>query len=118
MSWDSLDPGLKVGLILLAVIQVTLVVAALRLLVRTSNERVAWLPRAAWAALILLFQPIGAIVFLFAGRTPAPAQDPAHAAPDERPARDAVVNRALDTLYAPQGHAEDQAADHTTTDRS
>lgn len=60
----------------LGLIQVAVEITALVVLVRTPVERVVLGKKWPWVLLIVLVNLVGAIVFLAAGRKPAPAVDP------------------------------------------
>lgn len=85
----------------LAVVQIALEVYALVVLFRTPAERVVTGKRWVWVLVILLINLAGALVFLFAGRKPAPAAEPAgpEAGSESAVARAA---RAADVLYGPR----------------
>ncbi len=93
MTWSSMDPGLRLAIGVLIVVQLTLVVIALVRLARTPDDRLAFLPRWGWVLAILLFQLVGSIVFLAVGRGPGRVDRPL---PQER---GDVVTGAMDTLY-------------------
>lgn len=61
---------------LLSLVQLAVEITALVVLVRTPVERLVLGKKWPWVLLILLVNLIGAIVFLAAGRKPAPAVDP------------------------------------------
>lgn len=93
MSWSELDPTMRVVLVVLLTIQLTLMVVALLRLSRTPDDRLALLPRWAWVLVVVFGQLVGPLVFLAAGRRPAPVD---RAAPSRG---DAAVTRAVDILY-------------------
>ncbi|NJP98628.1 PLDc_N domain-containing protein [Nonomuraea sp. FMUSA5-5] len=77
-----------------AAVQLALQVTSLIVLARLPRERVASGQKWPWAIAILLLSLVGAIVFLAAGRRPAPAGD----APAPEPAGDGV-KRTVQSLY-------------------
>lgn len=96
MTWlSSLSPTLLIGISLLAIVQLTLQIAALVSLVRTPASRITigghkWV----WALIIIFGEIVGAIVYFAAGRTPKPAEETA----PSRPA-DVRSAAAADALY-------------------
>lgn len=108
VEWGSIPGWLQVAIVALAVVQVGLQVYALVVLFRTPDERLQFGKKWPWAAIIVLVNLVGAIVFLAAGRTPAAAADPLAAgrageagAPPAPPADRAT--RAAEVLYGPRG---------------
>lgn len=93
MSWSELDPTMRVVLVVLLAIQLTMMAVALLRLSRTADDRLALLPRWAWVLVIVFGQLVGPLVFLAAGRRPAPVEQ---AGPTRR---DAAVTRAVEVLY-------------------
>lgn len=92
--FEGMSTGLLGAIGFLVVVQITLQVIALVQLVKTPAERVSIGGRKwAWALIILLVNTIGAIIWFFLGRTPAPADSaPSSAGKSER-------SSAVDTLY-------------------
>jgi hypothetical protein len=87
------------GLLILA--QITLDVIALVDLYRRPPERVVFTNRWIWLAIILLVNTVGAILYLVAGRKPAPTVVPAPGTPLPGVARPASAQDVADTLYGP-----------------
>lgn len=103
MSWHELDPTMRVVVGSLLAIQFTMVAIALVRLPRTTDDRVALLPRWAWVLVIVFGQLVGPIVFLAAGRRPAQVEGAA-------PVRsDAAVARAVDVLYGDRPGTSDRS---------
>ncbi len=84
---------LRVIIAVLVLVQVILDVVALRALFTTSPDRLRYLGRWPWAAVILLVSTFGAIAFLAVGRSPAPVAEPIW--PDRRQG----PHEAIDVLY-------------------
>ncbi|WP_372736532.1 PLD nuclease N-terminal domain-containing protein [Nocardioides sp.] len=102
---SALPTGLLVGLIVLAVLVITLDVIALRDLYRRPRSQVVLGNKWAWVAIILLVSSgLGAIIYLVAGRRP-PALTDAAAPWESSSARD--VDGVAEALYG-QGEAEDR----------
>lgn len=96
-------PGwLWVVLGLATVVQLTLEISALVVMLRTPDERLVFGKKWPWVLIILLVNFVGALVFFVAGRTVAPAVEPA-AGPAEASDRAA---RAADVLYGPGSEGE------------
>jgi len=96
-------PGWALAVIvLIGLVQVTVEIIALVVLVRTPVERLVLGKKWPWVLLILLVNLIGAIVFLAAGRKPAPAVDPLAMQTPTVGAGQAGVELA-DALYGPGG---------------
>ncbi len=72
----DLPAGVLVVIIIAGLIQLTLDVVALVDLVRRPVDRVAMGNKWVWVAIILLVNLLGAILYLVAGRKPAPALEP------------------------------------------
>jgi hypothetical protein len=78
----SLPAGALVALAILALAEVALDAVALVDLARRPREAVAFVNKWVWLAIILVINPIGAIVYLAAGRMPtAPVDRPPAPAP-------------------------------------
>jgi len=77
----------------LVIVQIILDVVALRVLFTTPPERLRYLGRWPWAAVILFVSTIGPILFLAMGRHPAPVADPLRSGQREGP------HPAIDVLY-------------------
>lgn len=104
-------PGwLLAALGVLVVVQLVVEVYALVRLLRTPDEQLLFGKKWPWVLIILLVNLVGAIVFLVAGRQPAPAVDPlargeAGAPGGTSPGAPAVTDRAgaaeraTDVLY-------------------
>lgn len=115
MDVQNPSAGAVIALAVLAIVDLTLLVIALVRLARTPAERRS-LPWPAWLAIIALVHPIGAIVFLVAGRTPAPVtggfptgiHGPTAAGTPDQPVSTQVptpvrtASAAIDELYGPQ----------------
>ena len=71
----NLPTGVLVFIAVAGVVQLTLDVIALVDLVRRPVERVAMGNKWIWVAIILLVNMLGAILYLVAGRKPAPAAE-------------------------------------------
>ncbi|MEE4276798.1 MAG: PLD nuclease N-terminal domain-containing protein [Thermoleophilia bacterium] len=102
-------------LILAAVVQLGLLVAALVDLLRRPDEAVAGGRRWVWILIVVLLQTIGPIIYFVAGRRPRPVADPARAGAAGTPAQtpsgsEARVGRAVDLLYGPAGEQPAEAA--------
>jgi hypothetical protein len=98
---SSLPPAALTALGALAVLQIVLDVIALVDLHRRPTERVVFTNKWVWVAIILLISTIGAIVYLAAGRRPAPAADVRPQSPARARAADAA-----DLLYGARKDAE------------
>jgi hypothetical protein len=90
----------------LAVVQLSVEIYALVKLFRTPDERLLLGKKWPWVLIILLVNMVGAIVFLAAGRKPAPAVDPLSAAAEGAPAAGDRAARAADVLYGSGSDAE------------
>ena len=76
MALGDLPLWVWVAIGVLGLVQVAVEITALVVLVRTPVERLVLGKKWPWALLIVFVNLIGAIVFLAAGRRPAPAVDP------------------------------------------
>ena len=93
----SLPAPVLIALGVLVLVQISLQVYGLFDLAR--RERVAALPKWAWALIIVLGELIGVILYLAVGRNvPTQAQDPLRAVAAAPPAEDRA-DRAADVLY-------------------
>ncbi len=100
IAWGDIPAGLQIGLIALAVVQIGVEVFALVKLFKTPDEQLLLGKKWPWVIIILFVNLVGAIVFLAAGRKPAPAVDPLSAAAAEgAPAAGDRAARAADVLY-------------------
>lgn len=63
-------------LLVLILTQLTLLVIALTILIRTPEERITFQKKWVWALIIILANTIGPIIFLVAGRQPQALSDP------------------------------------------
>jgi hypothetical protein len=87
--------------------EIALIIWALVVLFRTPEERVQLGKRWIWVLIILFLNPIGAIVFLIAGRKPAEASDPLAQGAPLAPTVDRAAH-AADVLYGPgESHGAD-----------
>lgn len=98
----ALPTAVLVAIGALVIVQLSLQVFAIVDLVRCPTERLT-LPKWAWAAIIVLGEILGPIIYLVAGRKPAPAVDAAPSAPAASRATDAA-----DVLYGARKDAEDR----------
>ena len=92
---SDLPVGVLVVLGVAGLIQLTLDVVALVDLVRRPVERVAMGNKWIWVAIILLVNLLGAILYLVAGRKPAPAPE----VPPPSPASASRTETIADALY-------------------
>ncbi len=90
----------------LIVVQLAVEVYALVRLLKTPDEELVFGKKWPWVLIIVFINFVGAIVFLVAGRQPAPAVDPLAAGASQTPAGAAAVTdrmgaaeRAADVLY-------------------
>ena len=83
-----------------AVVQLALAIYALVVLFRTPEERLLMGKRWPWVLIIAFVNFVGAIVFLAAGRKPAPADDPLSGGPHASAVGDRA-GRAAEVLYGP-----------------
>ncbi len=98
-------PGWAIALLVVAaLVQLGVEVYALVRLAKTPDERLVFGKKWPWVLIILFVNLIGAIVFLAAGTTPAPAADPLAPRPDS-PDTAERASRAVDALYGPKGGA-------------
>lgn len=97
---DSLPPAVLAALAALVVVQIGLEAYALVRLFKTPDDRLVLGKKWPWVVIILFVNLIGAVIFLVAGRTPAPAEEPR--AGDGRPVTDRAA-RAADVLYGDKG---------------
>jgi len=67
---------LLIGVGLLVLVQIAVEVYALVRLLKTPDEQLVFGKKWPWVLIILFVNLVGAIVFLAAGRLPAPAVDP------------------------------------------
>jgi len=95
-----------IGVGLLVLVQIAVEVYALVRLFKTPDEQLVFGKKLPWVFIILFVNLVGAIVFLAAGRLPAPAVDPlaagASGLPSGTPAvagRIGAADRAADVLY-------------------
>lgn len=95
MTWSELDPLVQLGLVVAIAMQLLLAAVALVVLFRTPQSRLLLGSRWPWVAIILVASTVGPVVFLAAGRRPAPAPDVVAV---RRPAPE-DVGRAVDALY-------------------
>lgn len=100
MTFDEIPSGLLVPLAILVAVQIGVEVFALVKLLRTPDDRLVFGKKWPWVLIILFVNLIGAIVFLAAGRTPAPAEDPLGTTDPAEPTDRA--SRAADVLYGPR----------------
>lgn len=98
----ALPTAVLVALGVLVIVQLSLQVFAIVDLVRRPAERLT-LPKWAWAAIIVLGEILGPILYLVAGRKPAPAAEVAPSSPAASRATDAA-----DVLYGARKDAEDR----------
>lgn len=96
---DSLPTGVLVGIIVLVIVQLGVEIFALIQLLKTPDDQVVFGKKWPWILIILFVNLIGAILFLVAGRKPAPAEEPTD---NGRPATDRA-ERAADVLYGDKG---------------
>lgn len=73
---NEIPSGMLVPLAIFVVIQIAVEVFALVKLFRTPDERLVFEKKWPWVLIIVFVNLVGAIVFLAAGRKPAPAADP------------------------------------------
>lgn len=100
-SLSDLPTGVLIAIGLLALVQIAVEVWAIVKLLQTPDDRLVFGKKWPWLVIILFVNLIGAIVFLVAGRKPAPATDPlgqGAGAPAENRAA-----RAADVLYGNDG---------------
>ena len=83
-------------------IQLAVEIYALVVLFRTPEERVVFQKRWPWVLIILFVNPIGAIVFLAAGRTEPAVSDPLTGRGKDAPPA-SRADRAVDVLYGSPG---------------
>lgn len=92
VDFSSLDPGLQIAIIVVAIVELTLLILAVVINLKTPQERLT-LPRAGWLAISVLIGIVGPIAFLVAGRrapqAPLPAPGASHA----------TATSAIDELY-------------------
>lgn len=92
VDFSSLDLGLQIAIIVVAVVELTLLVIAVVINLKTPQERLT-LPRVGWLAISVLIGIVGPIAFLVAGRrapqTTAPTPGASHA----------TATSAIDELY-------------------
>lgn len=92
IAWSDIPPAARAAIVALAAVQVGVEVVALVVLARTPVERVRLGKKWPWVLIILFVNLVGAVVFLAAGRMPAPgAEEPAAAASTESMARAAEL---------------------------
>jgi hypothetical protein len=96
----ALPTAALVAIGVLVVVQLSLQVYAIVDLVRLPAERLT-LPKWAWAAIVVLGEILGPIIYLVAGRKPAPAVEVAPSAPAATRAESAA-----DALYGRRGDAD------------
>ena len=96
---DSLPTGVLIGIGVLVVVQLAVEIYALIQLFKTPDDRLMFGAKWPWVLIILFINLVGGIVFLVAGRKPAPAEEPQQPA---RPATDRA-ERAADVLYGDKG---------------
>ena len=101
LDLNSLPVGVLVALGALLLVELALDVVALVDLVRRPKSRVTFGNKWAWAAIIVLINLIGAILYLAIGRKPAPPTEPAPPAAEGR----ATMTSVADALY---GEADDR----------
>lgn len=99
VSLSALPGWLVATIMVMLVVEVGVEVIALVRLARTPTERVVFGRKWPWVLIILFIELVGAVVFLAAGRRPAPVDDPARTpvAP-ETDAGDRAA-RTVDLLY-------------------
>lgn len=76
VALSEIPQEMIVPLAILVVVQIAVEVFALVKLFRTPDDRLVFEKKWPWVLIILFVNMIGAIVFLAAGRKPAPAADP------------------------------------------
>lgn len=101
VNLSSLPTGVLLILIVLAIAELALDVIALVSLAGRPRSAVVFGNRWAWLAIIVLVNPIGAILYLAIGRKPAPARDALPAANDRTPAISVA-----DALYGEDTHPD------------
>lgn len=97
----SLPTPALIALIIAIAVQLALQITALIRLVRSPRDRVVFDRKWPWVLIILLANMVGAIVFLVAGRRPAPVDDSATA----RDSEGTSVRRTVQSLYGEGGHS-------------
>lgn len=96
-----LPVGALIALVILEIIEIALLVYCIVDIAR--RPAVAIMPKWAWIVVIVLFNLIGSIVYLVAGRAPAPAPEPR--SEPEGVAGDRA-QAAVDLLYGPGARPE------------
>ncbi|MHB1341131.1 MAG: PLD nuclease N-terminal domain-containing protein [Coriobacteriia bacterium] len=96
---DSLPTGVLIGIGVLVIVQVVVEIYALIQLFKTPDDRIAFGKKWLWVIIILFVNLVGAVIFLVAGRKPAPAAEPLQ---PSRPSTDRA-ERAADVLYGDKG---------------
>lgn len=99
-GFSEIPQGLLIPLIVIAVIQIVVEIFALITLFRTPDDRLVFGKKWPWILIILFVNLVGGIVFLAAGRKPAPAADPL--AGTVGPGTSDRAARAADVLYGHQ----------------
>lgn len=94
---NEIPQGMLVPLAIFVVVQIAVEVFALVKLFRTPDERLVFEKKWPWVLIIVFVNLAGAIVFLAAGRKPAPAADP-HSQQAATTGGDRAT-RAADVLY-------------------
>jgi len=97
----SLPTPALIALIIAIAVQLALQITALIRLVRSPRDRVVFDRKWPWVLIILLANMVGAIVFLVAGRRPAPVDDAATAHDSEATS----VRRTVQSLYGEDGRS-------------
>lgn len=95
VGWSELPAAVRAAVVALGIVQVAVEVAALVVLAKTPAERVRLSKKWPWVLIILFVNLVGAIVFLAAGRLPAPASGEA----GSQGAAGETMARAVDVLY-------------------
>ncbi len=93
----SLPPAAIAGIGALAAVQIVLDVIAFVDLARRPKEGVGFGSKWIWVAVILCITTIGAVIYLAAGRRPAPAREAR-----QDPSAKARAADAADLLYGPR----------------
>lgn len=111
VAWRDIPAGLQVAIAIYLVIQIGIEVYALVDLLRTPAQRVVGGRKWLWALLILLVNLVGAVVYLVAGKRPAPAEDPARTSADASHSAEDRARRAAELLYGPGGESGPRGGD-------
>ncbi len=99
VSWGEIPGWLQIVVIVFVAVQLCVELYALVVMLRTPDERLVLGKKWPWILIIVFVNFIGAIVFLAAGRKPAPAVDPLIEARSAAAPPAGRAERAADVLY-------------------